>query len=438
MKERRNLLIGIILGVLISWGIVFLSIPFILKKYSFLLGFVACLGFVSGLLLLLLVWDRQSFKSVMFGAKGSADGVRKINRANIFFKILVIVYILLGVLLAGFYFMTKSKAQQSQLEHQAVLEESARNSGMLALMTNILNKADEELKENSERKLSTELIDRIAALSYSFKPYRWSRRSTKKLSPERGQLLLALAKMNLDSSTFAQIKFKTSFEGADLNGAELRRANLSGVNLKGASLRTADLRGADLSGADLWEVNLWDARMENTNLVGADFKKAKMKWANLSGAKLAQVNLKGADLSNSNLRGIDFRGADLKWAFLNGAFLNGANLAGVELSGTSLKRANLTKADLRKADLKWTDFGEAHLNGADLSDTNMSGANMTGTDLRGANLRNVIFYRVTINDGNWFETLREWEVSGMEEVEERFKIENDVEGVARYRIARVK
>lgn len=438
MKEKRHLLAGIILGVLISWGIVFFSIPYIIRKFSFLMGFVASLAFVSGLLLLFLVWDRQSVKTILFGSKSVTGATANIGRTNILVKLFMTVFIGLAILLSSFYIFQKKEMAIAQKEYQTALLESTRNSEQVALMGNILNAVDDELKNNPERKLSSELIERIAALSYSFKPYRSDELTTEKLSPERGQLLLALAKMNLDTQTFTQIKFKTTFEFANLKGAALRSANLSGVNLKGANLKDADLRGVDLSHANLWDATLWGANLTNANLSSTNFKRANIEWAEMRNAKMAGTNFKGANLSHSNLRQTDLSESDIRLAFLNGTFLNGANLVGVDLSGTSMKRANLANADLRRGDLRWIDFEEANLSFAKLSNTDFKGANLVGADLSGVDLSESLLYRITVNDPNWFETLRNSQVIGIENIHEKFKIEKDVEGVAKYRIARVK
>ncbi len=140
--------------------------------------------------------------------------------------------------------------QARSIEQQSELIESVKKGSLVFLMSHILDKVDEELTNHPRRTLSKETIARIAALNTAFQPYAYVKGdslSVKKLSPERGQLLLVLSIMNMDSSSFDTIKAKTSFAGADLRGANLNGANLSGVDLRDANLKEADLRGANLN-----------------------------------------------------------------------------------------------------------------------------------------------------------------------------------------------
>ena len=96
------------------------------------------------------------------------------------------------------------------------------------MMSNIMDKVDEELTKDwngdKKRNLSPQLIGRIAALSQSFRPYRFWQDSMlieKPFSPERGQLLLALIKSELDTMTYKRIYDETTFDQAYLDGARL-------------------------------------------------------------------------------------------------------------------------------------------------------------------------------------------------------------------------
>ena len=447
MKEKRNLLIGMLLGVLFSWALVSFSLPFIVKKYSFLLGFIACLLLAAIALILYLVWSRDAFAMHLMGRGSSTKNEVSIQRGNVLLRVLLIVFILLGVLVSSFLITNQYNLSKKQLEfqkkeaqHRAELLDSHRNSSLVYLMSNILNKIDEELKNNPTRVLSDETIARIAALSFSFNSYKQldgGQLSEKKLSPERVQLLMALSNMNLDSLTFHKIKSKTTFSEADLRGVNLKKADLSHIDLRGADLSNADLRGIYLSGANLRASNLSYTELKNSNLNGADLRRAKLRWADLMGSNVKNVNFQGADLTNCKLNRVDFNGADLKWTKLNEVFLNNANLAGVELSGAEIKKANLNDCNLSNSNLRWVQLHETNLNRANLTKADLSGANLSAADLNQANLSEATLYKAVVNEENWFELISDWQVIGVNELAKKYKMVKDEFGEANYRFINI-
>ena len=226
--------------------------------------------------------------------------------------------------------------QNEKIDNQILLDEASRRSSLNILMDNVLNKIDEELKvadrEGKPRKLSPQLIGRIASLSQAFRPYRFmedGKMTEKAFSPERGNLLLALVNSGLDSLTLDTIFDKTIFQGAYLRDADLRGANLLKVDLSEADLSKAYLSKADLSSANFHAANLHAANLRDANLYG--------------------VELSGADLSDANLSG-----AILQDAVLQDAYLYGARLYHANLQEAILVNADLIDADLRRADLLGT------------------------------------------------------------------------------------
>lgn len=196
--------------------------------------------------------------------------------------------------------------QTAKLEQQTTLSESNRRSSLIFLMSNVLDKLDDELKKNTERRISTELSARIISLSNSFKPYfilEGNRLSEKRLSPERGQLLVALVKSNLNNEDFAyNILASSNFSYSDLRNVDLRDAiitnsrlnssNFSNATLAGSSFKLSILEDSNFSGADLRNVDfqstyLCNANFENADLTGANFKNSviNLKKINLKGAK---------------------------------------------------------------------------------------------------------------------------------------------------------
>lgn len=269
--------------------------------------------------------------------------------------------------------------QNDKINLQNNLIEADRRSSLVFLMSNILDRIDQEItlqkqdasfKDSLGYSLSDPLIGRIAALSQGFIPYRYLEGDIlveKAVSPERGQLLLSLAKSKLNSTSYLNIFRSTNFNYAYLKGANLRRVDL----------READLNEADLNEADLRKANLSNANLSEANLDEADLRNAGLEWADLSGANLSEANLREANLSEA-----DLRLADLREAFLSKAILREADLREADLQEADLREADLRGAILSEADLRGADLSEANLQGADLR-----GANLRRVDLRGADLR---------------------------------------------------
>lgn len=218
--------------------------------------------------------------------------------------------------------------QNKFIKEQSSLSEGARRSSLVFLMGEIMQAVNEELKDkpttpyHKDRKLSPQLIARIAALSHSLKPYRYLDSDTlipKPLSPERGQLLINIAYLKLDTvESLTTIFMECNFAQADLIEASMKNTYLRGVNLK-----YADMRGILLENSDLREAN--------------------MNFSDLTGAKLKNTDLRGTYLQESDLRVSDLEGADLRAGHLEGADLRYTNLKGTDLSYTNLSRAIVCK-----------------------------------------------------------------------------------------------
>ena len=294
--------------------------------------------------------------------------------------------------------------QNEKITKQVFLEEASRRNNLVLLMDNILAKVNSEITDEN-KKLSTPLIGRIQALSQGFQPYYFLDDSTnltkQKYSPERGQLLLALANSGIDTTTMDIIFDKATFSSAYLKGAKLDSLYLRGADLREADLQRADLREADLQGA-----NLRYADLQGANLRDADLQGANLRDADLQGANLRDADLQGADLKDADLQGVYLWSADLQGAYLRDADLQGADLWSADLQG-----ADLTIADLQGAYLWSADLQGAYLWSADLQGANLRYADLQGADLRYAKLSNAI-----VSDLNWLLKLKECEVKGYEKI----------------------
>lgn len=425
MKEKRNILIGIGLGTVLGWTLGFLRLPFLEKNNSFLIGFVACLSLTLLGVMIIYVWKKNTSFANLFQKNVASENT---SNSYSFLWFLVSTIIVCGGLASSFLFFKQYEFSKNKIYHldqqsteQLELMASTRKSNALVLMNNLFEKIDTELKNNPKRILSDEVIERIATLNYSFEPYKYlegNQLSEKKWSPERGQLLLMLTKMNIAPSSFNQIKLKTSFLGADLRNADLTGADLSNTDLSKANFDQANLTGANLNNAILEKASLQKTNLEKASLQKTNLKNSDMRWSNFYLAKMDKVKLSGANLSDTKLRKVNLSEADLRWANLNNTFLNEANLTGATLIETDLTRANLEKANFTNANLITTIFNEAILNKANLTEVKLLNAKV---DLE-----------------NWFEKLNTWQVIGREKIQNDYKVEPDISPYFKYKLHQLK
>lgn len=323
------------------------------------------------------------------------------------------IFLSLGGLTGTLLLMNQNELLQNQnvlIQRQTSLEEANRRSALVVLMSNIFDKVDREIERQQfglsneeidirKYKLSQSLIGQIVALSHSFKPYRFMDGDTligKPLSPERGQLLITLSLLPLDSFTLHKIFQSATFQNSNLEGAILRRINLSSADLSGTNFKGADLRFSNLSKSKLINVDFKKSDLRNANLTDAIlnesiFIDANLSEANLNRAFLIKANLTGADLIETKMSEVYLdtailTGANLECANLHWINLVGANLVGANLGFTNLSDANLEGANLSNVKLVWPNLKRSSFIGTDLSGADLSGANLRGADLHDANL----------------------------------------------------
>lgn len=229
--------------------------------------------------------------------------------------------------------------QNLLLDQQINLEEGNRRSSYIFLMSNIMDKIDEELKnaKNRNRRLSEELIGRIVSLSHAFRPYRYLENDSlipKPLSPERGQLLYALVNSKLELVTYDHIFERANFSHSDLPQANFSGAYLQGVNLSDANIEEGNFKDAILDGANFQYSNLQRAIFDNTEMMAANFRSADLRnseWydvlaqgVNLSFANVGEAFFNG-DFSDAELEGILLHNATLNYVVLRNSFFFNSN-----------------------------------------------------------------------------------------------------------------
>jgi len=193
--------------------------------------------------------------------------------------------------------------QNAKIEQQIVLTEAERRSSLIFLMSNILDKLDEELKNSAGREISDELSARIIALSNAFEPYHFfdnGKITSKPLSPERGQLLVALLSSNINEDIFIEkISTKANFSYSNLKNVKLHSKNLDGFNLE-----YSDFENADFQGSSLQMTNLRNCNISNAIFRNCDFSGANLLNSTLDSTDLRESNFEGAFIKNISAENI--------------------------------------------------------------------------------------------------------------------------------------
>ena len=209
--------------------------------------------------------------------------------------------------------------QNKLVQNQMSLEEASRRGSLVVLMSNIFDKVDDEIAEqraemrrqgkvvtdSTKFSIGQSLIGQIAALNQAFKPYRFMDGDTiigRPLSPERGQLLMTICGLPLDTATLDRIFANCPFLDSDLRGVYLNNTYLSGAYLDGSDFSNGYLHESILRKALLLEVNL---------------KGVFLDHANLTDASLIGADLHGAHLEGTNVKNTQFMDASLSWVDLS-------------------------------------------------------------------------------------------------------------------------
>ncbi len=181
-------------------------------------------------------------------------------------------------------------------------------------------------------RLSRRLQGRIIALNKILRPYRYldqtGRLIRKGLSPERGQLLIALVESGVDLEGLIA---RQSFAAADISGTQVSRLQTTEVSgFAGFNLTSLDLPYAGLDGAVFRRVLMEFARFEDSSLEDAEFHNVILEYAKFPGAKMRDAFFKAP-----HARYADFTGADLTNAKFHGGDLREAKFTNAKLKDTA-------------------------------------------------------------------------------------------------------
>ncbi len=272
----------------------------------------------------------------------SAHLVWRLTRVGVFTLMLALIPLLL-LSIQTYILNTQNKLladQNERLDQQINLEEGSRRSSLIFLMSNIMDKMGEELKtpNNPNNTLSDALIGRIVSLSQALRPYRYLENDQlidQPLSPERGQLLIALTNSNLAESTYQSLFSKADFSYADLQNAKFDEDYMEGIELSFANLQGASFRNTDLAYANLVGANLEDAKFEETYMNGINFSDANLQNSFITNVKMTNATLKNTDFRRCEISG------DFRFSIFDGIRLDNIKMGFLDIEGIEIRDPEL-------------------------------------------------------------------------------------------------
>ena len=234
------------------------------------------------------------------------------------------------------------KEQNRRLDQQINLEEGSRRSSLIFLMSNIMDKMGEELKnpKNRNNKLSDALIGRIVSLSQALRPYRYFEDDhliDHPLSPERGQLLISLINSELHETTYEKIFDRADFSYADLKNATFDGNYMQGIELAYADLSYASFKNTDLEYANLEGANLSYSEFDETYMNGIELSDANLQYSHLHNVKMTYATLYNANFTKAELSG-DFRNSIIDGIDLDSVRIGFLDLEGIEIRTPEIMR----------------------------------------------------------------------------------------------------
>ncbi len=329
----------------VGWIIGYIRLPDILAGNNFWFGFSLALALAFSLLLVLRFLNKSSSTLV------NGSGYVKIALGAIIFLLLVVAYQFSG----RRNFENELTEKSKEIEVQKNLVESEKQKRLLPLVDQLITTLN-IIANNDSSQIDNQSLSLIKGLNKYFTPYQYRENKTlleKKVSPERGYLLLSLLNSDLDSASLVKVFREVSFEGSSLRNADLSGYDLRNINLDGSDLQGADLSHSLLSGASLQGVNFTKANLSNAILDSCIFDRSIADWAIFSGASLIGSRIEGchwsyakldsAQLSGSRIKNVNLEGAILSYSDFDSAMLYYDTLSGVDLSFANFKVGHISR-----------------------------------------------------------------------------------------------
>lgn len=352
MKLLKKILPAMLL-IALGWFFGYIRYPYVNMK-----------GFVFGVL----------FASILLLVYRLSSSFDRLNRKGP--KYIPLLYVLLAIVICYLAFSNKRlRNKNAKLQSEIITEVEEQKTENIEAVRSMyrlcIDQAKKEIEQHPERKLSSERIKEIIAISRMI-PVRSDMmgkgKAFPKSSKERALFFLALNSLRMNSSSFFTIKRKGNFEYADFRGdenlldsidfsyARLSGALFSNCSLKGSVFDHAELTFAKFDGVQAQGSSFKIAKIDQSTLNKANFTEADFSLANLSGSELNEVQLIEANMSY----------VSMEWSSMMNSLLMNTNLHGAKIKGTDLSKSNLSHADLSESNLIKVKFNKAIMDSVNL------------------------------------------------------------------------
>ena len=415
MTSKAKIVFLSILLFIAAAIVAFYFSPYILAHLSFVYGFLSCLVLFSLL------------SVVFFFIKSSS--YKQIGISNVSFLTIAVSSMAFGIfamVIVAKQSQNSARADQIQLTKLELASErtyAIENANLMTQFLAVAKEANQELERNRQKNISDKYITRFAELSAAVKPLRnfeGDSLSVKRFSLERGQMLLTLIKMEMDSVTFAKVKSKVTFASAQLEGFELPNVDLSGADLSGANLKDANLENAELSKINLREACLWGAKLNGSHLREADLVRSNLDWAGLNRSNMSGAKLDGSTLRNAKIKDSNLVEVSLQWANLEAVVMTGTDFESALLIGSDFYKGNVSGANMMYTSLRSTKWEDADLSNVNLKNGVFGNALLKNTNLEGTQLDSVL-----VRGKDWFEKIETWHSGGADIIKRSYTLERD-------------
>lgn len=208
--------------------------------------------------------------------------------------------------------------QNEKLDKQTDVADAQKRGAFVTELFSIVQEVANHVGTNGvgNGQLPLPLATRIAVLTQSATPYRYlNQRDDKRrsipvaLSPERGQLAVALTRMKI--SLAALSRQGAFFTHSDLRGFDLTSADFSGTHLENCDFSFSQLSGVNFKNAILEWAIFNDVVGENVSFKDAIFlemkiERARFYRANFDGASISGLTIKDSELSLSSFESAEW------------------------------------------------------------------------------------------------------------------------------------
>jgi uncharacterized protein YjbI with pentapeptide repeats len=233
-----------------------------------------------------------------------------------------------------------SERSNQLIDRQIAIEDAARRATISAELTAILDQInDYQIDHPGSRTLPSTIISRISSATYFMSPYDQPKSIAPdfpgKCSPERGQLLVVLASLNLSD-------YRSIMEKSNFSYAVIYQTTISSFDTKGKSV---------LKNCVFEHAYFLEDTMPRTDFSAGWMLNTQFETSYFANSVLDSVQISQSEFSRSNFDISNFRGAILqRVSFKNstsckGCDFNGAKLIDISIDSlSSFKGSNFTRA----------------------------------------------------------------------------------------------